>query len=103
MTRSITNIISYLFSKLITVRGYAFLLKSLTNIIKMQGFALSYILQIQVLSRFRNKYGYWNKPSLRIINNSSQNTLSLFSDFMIFFVNDQVIFFEIFLKSEDLC
>ena len=61
----------YLFSKIRTVRGYAFLIKPRAIFIKIHVFAFSYI------SRIRNKYGFWSKPGLENINNSSQNTLSL--------------------------
>ena len=65
MTRS-TNIIMHSFSKIITVRGYAFLIKTRTICITKHGFAFSYISRIQVsISRFRNKCGFWSKPVLR--------------------------------------
>ena len=51
MTRS-TNIIMYSFSKIITVRGYEFLIKTSTIFITIYGFAFSYISQIQVSITF---------------------------------------------------
>ena len=50
MTRS-TNIIMYSFSK-ITVRGYAFFIKTSTIFITIHGFAFSYISRIQVSITF---------------------------------------------------
>ena len=54
MTRS-TNIFMYSFSKIITVRGYAFIIKTSTIFITIHGFHFSYISRIKSLSRFRNE------------------------------------------------
>ena len=51
LTRS-TNIILYLFYKIITLRDYAFLIKTCTIFITIHGFAFSYISRIPVSITF---------------------------------------------------
>ena len=66
MTRS-TNIITYLFSKIITVGGFSFFDKNPNHFPKNTQFHIfEQFTNSSLRFRFRNKYGFCSKPSLRI-------------------------------------
>ena len=73
-----TNIIYYLFSKIKTVGGCYFLMKTCTIFITIHGFAFSFC---QV---FVTNVAFVTFLSLGIINNSSQNSCSLLSNITTF-------------------